>query len=468
MRKYISDVVTKEEIDKWKLGQRILINSQTGTGKSEFIKNNLYEYCKLLNKKILLMSNRNLLKNQNIADIGIKTDFIKPHNYQEFETKVINGTFIEELFSPYTYVVYDEAHYFFSDSQFNQNTDLLIEPIKNTPKDKIFIFITATSDALLDYQDKFDYIYTLPYDYSYIKNIYFYTRLTNKSHIVESIINNIKDGGKILYFGSNAKDNFNLYKKYENSSFICSEGNALHDKCSQETISQIVNDSKFESDILFSTKLLDNGVNLKDEKLKHIIIDMVDPISFIQSLGRKRCMNPKDQINLYIKDYHRGMIHWIIEGYNKQIREVQKLKDSEINLAKYQNWTTQRKLLSRMNAHDKDGYKKYICNLLSFDINRIKNANIEFENGSLQSLLESYVGTKMFKEEQEKFKDLFFDKIFTPKRTDYFARGIKAANGVIEEDKLKFIIYSRQETKGVNRNKSYWIIEASKEETDGI
>ena len=57
MRKYISDIVTKEEIDKWKSGQRILINSQTGTGKSEFIKNNLYEYCKLLNKKILLMSN---------------------------------------------------------------------------------------------------------------------------------------------------------------------------------------------------------------------------------------------------------------------------------------------------------------------------------------------------------------------------------------------------------------------------
>jgi hypothetical protein len=470
MRKYISDIVTEEEINKWQLGQRILINSQTGTGKSELIKNNLYEHCKLLNKKILLMSNRNLLKNQNIVDIGDKIDFIKAHNYQEFEASILRGEFIDELFSSYDYIVYDEAHYFFSDSQFNKNTDLLIRPIKDTPKNKIFIFITATPDALLDYQDKFDYIYTLPYDYSYIKNIYFYTRLTNKSTIVESIINNIAKDEKILYFGSNAQDNFNMYQKYDNSSFICSKGNSLNNECNQETISQIVNNSNFESHSLFSTKLLDNGVNLKDEDLKHIIIDMVDPISFIQSLGRKRCLNESDQINLYIRDYHKGNIYWIVEGFNKQVLSMQKERDSgvQINSAKYQHCMTQRKILGKIVGYGQHGYKKYICELLNFDITKIKNANEEFENGSLQSLLESYVGKKMFKDEQERFKDLFFGQIFTPKRTDYSARGIKAAKGLIEEDKLKFVIYSRQETKGINRNKNYWIIENSKEQINGI
>lgn len=463
MKKYISDIITQEEISKWEPGNRILICSQTGSGKSEFIKETLYSYCKENNKMILLMSNRNLLKNQNMEDIAGKTKYIKAHNYQEYESRILDGFDVFELFESFDYIVYDEAHYFFSDSQFNKNTDLLIDPIKNTPDDKIFIFITATPDALLDYQKDYNYKYELPYDYSYIKDIYFYTRLTNKSSIVESIIDNIPTDEKILYFGSNAQDNYNISTKFEGSSFICSVGNKLHEFSSQETIDQIVKNAKFESRILFATKLLDNGVNIKDKQLKHIIIDMVDPISFIQSLGRKRCMSPDDQITLYVKDYHRGLIHYIVNGFNEKIINIQSSDSPPDNVAKYQHYLTQRRILSKMLFGKNDNYKKYICDLLSFDIAKTKNANDEFEKNSLVSLLENNMGNKMFKNEQERFKELFFDRVFTPKRTDYIARGIKAANGIIEEDGLKFIIYSRQETKGKNRNKTYWVIESTKE-----
>ena len=119
MRKYISDVISYDEIEKWKKGNRILISSQTGSGKSEFIKNNLYQYAKRQNKKILILSNRNLLKNQNIVDIGEKCDLITSKNYQELEVQALVGKDIEELFSEYDYIVYDEIHYIFSEYLLN-------------------------------------------------------------------------------------------------------------------------------------------------------------------------------------------------------------------------------------------------------------------------------------------------------------------------------------------------------------
>ena len=478
IRKYISDIITPDEISKWKSGDRILIHSQTGSGKSEFIKNNLYDHCVLNDKKILLLSNRNLLKNQNLIDIEDKLDYIDALNYQQLEAKVIGGFSPTELFSPYDYIVYDEAHYMFADSSFNRNTDLLLEPVKNTPDDKILIFITATPDALLDYQPEYSYKYNLQQDYSYIKNIYFYNRLST----IESIIKNIPYNEKVIYFGSNAQQTWEESIKFKDSTFICSVSNKLHNKSDQNTIKQIVRECRFDSRLLFATKLLDNGVNIKDHEIKHIIIDMLDPISFIQCLGRKRYLIEDDNITLYIKNYHGGKIYYVLSDINSKLKFIVDFNelpekdfinkyrkenfdglidnDMKINWAKYQYYLTQKRLLENMFLdQEKIGYKKYICKLLDFDTSKIKSADQEFETLSMRKLLRKYVGIKMFKDDREKFKILFFNNIFTPKKTDYIARGIKAIGGILEENRLRFEIHSRQETKGSNRNKTYWIIE---------
>ena len=107
-KQFISDIIDLNVIGKWKLGDRILIHSQTGTGKSQFIKDILYEYCKRGDKKILLLSNRNLLKNQNQEEISnIKSEIITLKNYQELETNVLLGGSIEELFSSLLYKCLD-------------------------------------------------------------------------------------------------------------------------------------------------------------------------------------------------------------------------------------------------------------------------------------------------------------------------------------------------------------------------
>lgn len=82
-RKYISDIITKEEISKWKLGEKYLIRSGTGSGKSYWVKNVLYQYCFEKNRRILFLSNRNILKNQNEEDLGKeKLEIVKTANYQ--------------------------------------------------------------------------------------------------------------------------------------------------------------------------------------------------------------------------------------------------------------------------------------------------------------------------------------------------------------------------------------------------
>jgi hypothetical protein len=477
---YITDIIKKEEIEKWKPGDRVLICSMVGSGKSSLIKNQLYDYVKSIDKKILLMSNRNLLKQQNVLEIGNKKDYITLHNYQEFESRILkeNNT-IEKLFEPYQYIIFDEVHYFFSDSFFNNNTDLLINPIKNTPKDKIFIFMTATPDALLDYQFDYKFIYNLPRDYSYIENIYFYEK-KHESLVEKSVIQNIPYDEKILCFGNSAENMWNLSNEFSNTAFICSPGNKMAMNSNTNEMNNIINNAKFDSHILFSTKILDNGVNLRDKKLKHIIIDIIDPISFVQTLGRKRCISEDDKINLYVRNYNRGMIYWMVRGYNSKIelvKDLQHLSKEEfqnkypkrirdsvinesytINKAKYQQYITQVRLLEEIMNY-KGGYKKYICDLLLFDINKIKDANVEFEKLSIIDLLKKNIGIKMFEKDRLFFIDSFYRKIFTPKQTDYSAMGIRATNSIIEEDGLNFKIYSSQETKGTMRNKTFWIIE---------
>jgi len=482
---YISELIPEENIDLWSPGDRILITAQTGSGKSEFIKGRLYNYCLKNNKKILLLSNRILLREQIKEDLSEenKHKIVKVINYQFFEKMVLGGNQVQELFSAYDYIVYDEVHYIFSDSQFNRNTDLLIDPIKNGFKNKIFIFLTATPQALLDYHSAYSHQYHLPFNYNYIKNIYTFT----SEEIAESILQNIPSDEKAIYFSSNALTALDLSKKFSDAAFFCSDSNQLSDFSNSAVLSQISQNSKFNNRFLFTTKVLDNGVNIKDSKVKHILIDMPDVISFIQCLGRKRILDKEDYINLYIKDYHDGNLKYMLRGYLEKVRFVKEFKqisedefkekyrkkdfddvidnDFRINLAKYQNYMTQSRLLRQMlweNKEKRGSYIHFICKILKYDYKKIKNGNKVFEKISIEDLLQKYVGIKMFKDEQERFKILFFDKIFSPKKTNYRHRGIRSINAILQEDNLPYVLSSRKEKKrSSNRDKYYWLVSST-------
>lgn len=477
-RKYISDVITEKDVASWKNGERILIHAQTGSGKSHFVKNVLYRYCRDNNKKVLLLSNRAILKAQNEVDLEGKLDVIHIENYQKLESEVLNGRTIKELFMDYDIIVYDETHYLFSDSQFNRNTDLLIDPIINNPKDKIFVFCTATPEALLYYNPTFERNYSIPFNYDYIEDIYFYS----KNATIEEILNNIPQNEKVIYFSSDAFDAYEIASHHEDAEFICSESNKNFAKrSSKKTIHEIVNYNTFYSRILCTTKVLDNGINIIDKNVKHIIIDMLDPISLVQCLGRKRIIDNDDKITVYIKNYHGGWLYSQIESLNAKLKFVEEIErigvdnfqakykkkdfddiiqnDFTINQSKLVHYKTNRKFYSTMlNDRDKVGYKKMVYDVLYQKSDDFKSAENKFEKNNLEDVLDGLVGIQLFDEEIKKFKNIFFSNIFSSKNVNYRNRGILCINAILEEDDLDYRIISNKERKKPHRNKVYWTV----------
>ena len=86
-KKRISDIITKEEASKWKIGSNILVAAPMGAGKSYFCKNTLYELAKEVNGKILMLIHRSNCVEQFKYEIERdgKADVIDVRTYQSLE-----------------------------------------------------------------------------------------------------------------------------------------------------------------------------------------------------------------------------------------------------------------------------------------------------------------------------------------------------------------------------------------------
>ena len=71
---------------------------------------------------------------------------------------------------------------------------------------------------------------------------------------------------------------------------------------------QIMEQEKFEPRILIATKVLDNGVNIKDKYLRHIVIQELDQTIFLQMLGRKRFSNDEETVFVYLRNVSEGVL----------------------------------------------------------------------------------------------------------------------------------------------------------------
>lgn len=86
-------------------------------------------------------------------------------------------------------------------------------------------------------------------------------------------------------------------------------------KKESKSYAEIVRHEQFKSQILISTIVLDNGINLCDPALKHIVIHSCDPISTIQMAGRKR--RDESETYYYIKNVDQNEIQQFMRGINQ-------------------------------------------------------------------------------------------------------------------------------------------------------
>lgn len=276
---------------------------------------------------------------------------------QKLWKKEIPFFLISKIKERYKYIVYDEAHYILEDSAFNPEILYLLEFIKQCRE--IQIFLSATMEGIPEFICNLKYgenILRNQYDNTliekngekyYLKRIEIETIETTISIINETsqylrngyvslkypgpmvgerrfiwiydfpsikrnfsiryfkefdeiiqLINNKSDNNKWLVFVSN-KENAKKYKEgIEVSCEVLDADNRNSDKM-KEFVSSLIKNEEFECQVLITTAVLDNGINIKDTQVRNLVIDTISKTEFLQMIGRKR-IEDDENINLYI------------------------------------------------------------------------------------------------------------------------------------------------------------------------
>ena len=341
---YVSNIIG-ETYKTWKPGDIIIIDAQTGTGKNYFIENVLIPWIEA--KKLLFISNRTNLKRQ------VKIRLLEEYGFKVTETleeldniKTIENVTItsyhalqfsakEELYkgekfdvSYFDYLVMDECHFILSDSGFNNLNRLSYEKLVTKQYSNIVkIFMSATMDEIkgpiircankgIGLKPKI-HEYETGKDYSYV-NVNYFKHKKYTGTISNMILNDTTDN-KWLIFISDIKDGESILETIgkEKGSII-----QAGTKNSKE-LDSILNKDCFNKKVLIATKALDNGINLKDEFLKNIVILAWDKTTTIQMLGRKRIdISDAQEINLYISMRYSKSFLGLLRKYDAKQKGI--------------------------------------------------------------------------------------------------------------------------------------------------
>lgn len=345
---YVTDVIG-EEYKKWRSGDVVKIKTQTGSGKTYFIKNSLIPYIDELNAlkifndfKVLILTNRINLSRQIKKDLLIKYKEKIPKKLEDIDKhKQINNVTImsyqglNEIISNdsdfnlnyYNYVICDEIQYLFDDSWNGRVYEVLNCLINQKCENTIKIFMSATMEQLDNVINKCDknnlWEYDTDRDYSYLKP-YTYNKI---EQLIREIIND-KTKNKWIIFISNIEKGKELLKQLQKNrinSVMIYRG-CKHKK-SKEELNNIVMNEKFNSKVLITTKILDNGINITDKDVKNIVVNSWNKINLIQSIGRVRFKNIKEayEINLYLDVKTRKQFSAKAQSIDKTLKHFELL-----------------------------------------------------------------------------------------------------------------------------------------------
>ena len=529
--KWVSETIG-EEYKQWSKGGIVTIQAQTGTGKTYFVKNVLVPYLDKY-EHMLIVSNRVNLKRQ------VKIDLLRlcgkeiPKDLKELDkiTKVGNVTLLsyhqiaimrqaqeekgkEINLDIYKYIICDECHWFKSDASFCDKTELAWkELIRTRHRESIVVYISATMEEIRPMIDsaieKFNeksfgygiklWNYTTGIDYNYL-NPYYFDKIENLAIHIKNA--DIKEG-KWLVFVTSKSMAKNLKDIITNKKVSIITADTKEDN---EDLKSIINNSKFNSDVLICTKVLDNGVNIQDEEVKNIVINSWDKTTFIQELGRIRInidnpyeidlyipMKSKkaftsrqmgiskeiDILNLYENNKEEFMFQYR-DNKNKLPNHLFYVKDNKgyvINKLGYANTYSFNKFLNDIinkwnDKKNKDKQYTFIKEQLSWigledTFNGLYSKIIDEydceEVNKLEEWLNEHIGEKLFAEEQQELSDLIIKELTTiGNNVDYRTKKLKPKTIEVilrEQLDLNYAIGKTiKESKGENRGKRYIVI----------
>lgn len=372
----VNDFITLNDINTWKTSEPVFISTQTGSGKSTFIKDILSKSILDYNvthsnfpKKILILSNRIALNRQlklAYADLIFKTtgekdayekleDYYTLKGFDKFymefgesiticsyhqllERKILDNKYFD-------YIVCDEAHFFIQDSLFNHCTDDILHYIVNQGKNSIRIYMSATLNLAMESILREEYsfiekenikhneyvstlnsinrfimsnikiclnvkIYYIKRNYNFIKDIYTFEDL-------DSLIDTINSSkSKWLIFVKSSSDGEILEKKINRSKVFISRERVSKDKNIEKTYDSIISNQYYNHEVLITTSILDNGINLLPDEnhhpIRNVVLFSLDKTQFLQMLGRVRTVKDKS-LNLFLYVYSKDSIKYLLD-----------------------------------------------------------------------------------------------------------------------------------------------------------
>ncbi len=357
--KYVNDVLTDEIWKYWRPGEQIFISAGTGRGKNTFIKKELLKSCG--SQKVVIFENRQSLMQQQIIDVisEIDPEILKYQDLSE-ENMVIFGSYRNimmisyqcaalkclypdtnflDFFSHARYLIFDEAHYILDDAPYNKGISFFVQTfLENQFPAATKIFMSGTMEEVYEYvqllnafpEEPIDIIkekklldekgsnnnphklirdlqhcqspnsiLSLPTDYSYIEPYQY-----KKTEDICTEISKSPSYEKWLIFVKSIEDGAKLKGKLDvvcNGSvcFLSSENKKKDENA--EIYNRLILECKFDCRVLIATTVIYNGINIKDDAVKHIVLPFTSMSVTKQLLGRKR-MTENETVKTYFPD----------------------------------------------------------------------------------------------------------------------------------------------------------------------
>ena len=341
-------------------GNPIIINAPTGSGKSTFIYNVLVKAAiddsmlSRLNRAfgwednwILVLTNRIALHMQQYKDYcaqkSIQSTQPQEHSYCRFEHVVIatyQGLLTSQDHFGFQnapkYIVFDEAHFFCSDSTYNPWTERILTTLMEKYPCSTRIYMTATPETVkvpIAYFEKEAYGLRLrEHDYLSTKEFLDVTESLEKDKL-DKLVANISGRKIIEYIIETPCPNLrpHFYKKDDDIIdcilkekdvkskwlvFVNSredgkelqrllnirniESDYLDASSDNNEKKALIRAHRFPKQVLIATSVIDNGISLFDDDLKNIVIDFFDKTQIMQMIGRKR-LKANESIDIYLK-----------------------------------------------------------------------------------------------------------------------------------------------------------------------
>lgn len=348
------------------VGTLVLLQAQTGSGKSTMILSNLWPNAIMDHRPLLWVVNRTTLKSQAIYDV-LKINGVNPSetdlsvdgyiainglvimSYQylakRLETANADAKIGPYIARSYRYIVFDEAHYLIADSRFNAMNSFFI----NIPR--VFIgsariYMSATLEPARDLIYKiegvtpiekvYEYPEWHPYDFVDLrffpltrdrkwverKVLELKTPASDYGYLIieeipaevekqmELISEMIKSGtiNKLLWFIDSIKDGEHIAEyleqhKISSALLFAADGiNKSLNEVSTTTLEEIRTLSKFSVSVLLTTEVLDNGINIKDPEVTHLLTSGTEQISVLQQIGRVRMLTEEQRLTVLIPE----------------------------------------------------------------------------------------------------------------------------------------------------------------------